>query len=119
MEARPLLVAERRHREVVRRRGSAVPHLLGARDPDQDAEGAVVTSGIDDGVEVRADHERRPVVARGRRTDQVPDPVDTGRHPGRPHPPVQQPARLEQGRGAVAARDLARHLGACGQFVGP
>ena len=99
-EAHALLVGEPDHLDVAR-------HALGGLDGDQHAERPVVPAGVDHGVQMRSEHERRPVAAA---PDQVPQRILARLEAGLAHPAGDQRVRVLHGGRAEAAGQRRRLL---------
>ena len=85
---------------------------LNASDRRQHAEGTIILAGIANGIDMRAEQERRQVWAPPLITpDHIADRIDPSGHAGLVHPGGNQFAGLSKGRREVEAGEFARLIG--------
>ena len=114
-EARTLLVGERR--DLQRRREPASLHAPGDRDPGEDAERPVEAACVGDGVEVRAEDERR-LLRLAETAQHVAGRVAADRQSRLLHPARDELARAAERLGREAPREAPGLLADGGERVG-
>ena len=111
-EAHALLFGKPDHVEMERQPPAAAVELLDHHEAGQDAEPAVVVSGIDHRVVVRADDQRLGGRIGGRiAADDIADGIDPRRHAGRRHPVAQLRGHRPVRRRQIGAGQAVRRLG--------